>query len=126
MTTIHKGNSARSTSLEVLYIAQHWEICLMCVFLFKKSVAERKQKAESVIKKKEKWFLNVIQVTPHDPRSRRAHVPPTKAALAFSVCYAHNVAFLSGPLPRCGWSNPNQAQFLDISLSAVSTSISAA
>lgn len=36
MTTIHKGNPARSMSLEVPYIAQHWEILLMCVFLFQK------------------------------------------------------------------------------------------
>lgn len=93
---------------------------------FGKSVAERKQKAEVVIKKKEEWFLTVFQVTPRDPRSRRAHVPPTRAALAFSVCYAYNVAFLSGPLRRPGWSNPSRAQFLDISLSVVSTSISAA
>jgi hypothetical protein len=64
VTTIHRGSSARDMSPEVLYIAQPWEIGLTCVFLFEKSVAGRKQKAESVIKKKEKWFLNVIQVAP--------------------------------------------------------------
>jgi hypothetical protein len=48
--------TVRKGSLEAVHIAQPKEVCLMHVFLFKMSVAERKQKAESVIKKKESGF----------------------------------------------------------------------
>lgn len=74
MTTSHQGSSARGMSPEVVYFAQHWEIGLTCVFLFKKIVSERKQRAESVIKKKEKWFLNVIQVTPPVTQGAAGHM----------------------------------------------------
>lgn len=98
---------------------------MTCVFLFRKSVAERKQKAESVIKKKEKWFLNVIQVAPPVTQGTTGHIhllPRQRWPSLFAMPTTWP-AFLSGPLWRSGWSNSNQAQFLDISLSAMSTSI---
>lgn len=65
------------------------------VYIFRRSVAERKQEAKSVIRKKGKWFSSGIQITLHDPRITTARAPPMWAGLVISVCRAHAAAILS-------------------------------